>query len=189
MGMIDVYWRLSMSDAFETAEWNGRRIKVKELSPDDRGRASSGNLIADEGRTALQTRYVLDYKINDEVKFRGKTYVITNVKRDTYEALPQSTAIIGAKLQDITLELFEVNQQTRNLRTDTPVITISDGKATITCDTLGAEIYYTLDGTAPCSISPVYKDEIDVSGADVVYALALHENRQPSRIAKWSKVR
>lgn len=189
MGMADIYWRLSLSDAFETAEWNGKRIKVRVLSPMQTRRSNVGNLLADDGYIALQTRYVYDYGINDVVKFRNKCYVITDIKRDTYEALPQSATIMGARLQDITLDLFEVNQQTRNLRVDTPIITVANGKATITCDTLDAEIYYTTDGTIPNSLSPVYKGEFELGTADTVMAIALHKNRQPSTLAVWSKTR
>lgn len=187
MGMLDVYWKMSLADAYETAQWQGKKIKVRSLSPQQLRRANTGNLLADEGEIALQTRYVNDYKINDEVKYRGKLYVITDVKRDTYEALPQSTAIMGARLQDITLMLYEVNGSTRNLRCDMPIITVDGTTATITCDTMDAVIYYSLDGYLPSSLSPKYSQAFDIGTADTVYAIALKDGRMPSKIGVWKR--
>ncbi len=188
MGLIQALWGLSNPNAFEIAEWKGKKIRVALVSDKGRQRANIGGLIADEGRITISTRCMYDYGINDEIKFRGKCYVITAIDDSNNEVAPQNTAIVKATyLQEMRLNLFEVNQQTRNLRVDTPVITVANGKATITCATLDAIIYYTTDGTLPNSLSPVYKGEFELGTADTVMAIALHKNRHPSTVAVWSK--
>ncbi len=190
MGLIQALWGLSNPNSFEIAEWKGKKIRVAVVADKGRQRANIGGLLADEGRITISTRMVLDYGINDEIKFRDKWYVITAIDDSNNEVAPQNTALVKATyLQEIRLSLFEVNQQTRNLRVDTPVITVANGKATITCDTLDAEIYYTIDGTLPNSLSMLYKGEFDVTTVNVVYAIALRKNREPSALAVWSKTR
>lgn len=190
MGLIQAMWGISNPNAFEIAEWKGKKIRVALVSDKGRQRANIGRLIADEGRITISTRCMYDYGINDEIKFRGKHYVITDIDDSNNEVAPQNTALVKATyLQEMRLNLFEVNQQTRNLRVDTPVITVENGKATITCGTLDAIIYYTMDGTFPNSLSPVYKGEFDLGTADTIWAMALHKNRQPSTVAVWSKTR
>lgn len=187
MSIIDVYWRLSLDGAFEWATWQDKRIKVKVLSPQTLKRGVYNNVIADEGYLTLQTRFVEDYKIDDEVEFRGKRYVITDITRDTAEVVPQASMMMGGRLQDVTLQLFEVNGNTRNLHCATPIITIVDNVATITCDTMDAVVYYSLDGYVPSSLSPKYSQPFDIGTADKVYALALKDGRLPSRIGVWKK--
>lgn len=181
-------WGLSNPNAYEIAEWKGKKIRVAVVSDKGRQRANVGNLIADEGRITISTRVVLDYGINDEILFRGKCYVITAIDDSNSEVAPQNTAIVKATyLQEIKLSLFEVNQMTRNLRVATPVITVADGKATITCSTLDAEIYYTVDGYIPSSLSPQYSMPFEIGSAEVVYAIALKDGRLPSAIGVWRR--
>ena len=188
MGLVQLLWGLSDPNAFETAEWKGKRIRVAVVADKGRQRGNVDNLLADEGGITISTRMVQDFGINDEIKFRGKWYVITHIDDSNSEVAPQNTAIVKADyLQEIKLTLFEVNQQTRNLRVETPVIAVSGTTATITCGTFEAEIHYTTDGTAPSSISPLYKGEFDIGTADVIYAIALNANRQPSKVGRWSK--
>lgn len=186
MGLIQALWGLSNPNAFEIAEWKGKRIRVAVVADKGRQRANIGGLLADEGRITISTRMVLDYGINDEIKFKDKWYVITAIDDSNNEVAPQNTALVKATyLQEIRLSLFEVNQQTRNLRVDTPIITVANGKATITCDTLDAEIYYTTDGTLPNSLSPVYKGEFELGTADTVMAIAIKEGYAASEVSKY----
>lgn len=190
MGLVQIMWGLSNPNAFEIAEWKGKRIRVAVVTDKGRQRANAGNLLADEGGITISTRMVQDFGINDEIKFRGKWYVITAIDDTNNEVAPQNTAIVRADyLQEIRLTLFEVNQKTRNLRVETPVITANGTTATIDCGTMDAEIHYTTDGTVPSSISPLYKSEFDIGTADTIYAIALNNNRQPSKVGKWSKTR
>ena len=54
---------------------------------------------------------------------------------------------------------------------------------TITCETEGATIYYTTDGTAPTSSSSVYSDPIAVSSTTTINALAAKDGYTNSSIA------
>ena len=190
MGIVQLLWKTSNQTAYEWAEWRGKynkRIKVEVLHSKDTQRANNGNLIADEGRITLRTRYVEQYGINDRIIFRNKTYVITGFSNDNYEILPQNAAVVkGDYLQEITMFLFEVNGNTRNIPCATPVITVSENTATITCDTEYATIYYTTNGTRPSSVSTKYTAPFDIGTAEKIYAIAVHPNYMPSALGAWS---
>lgn len=187
MGIVTEMWKLSESRAYETAVWNGKTIKVEVVEEHRTSRANNGNLIADEGRITLKTRFVEPYGINDVVLFRGKKYVIEDTNDGTYENVPQNTAIVKADtIKEITLYLFEVNSNTRNIPCATPVITVSGTTATITCDTEYATIYYTTNGTRPSSVSMKYTAPFDIGTAEKIYAIAVQPNYMPSALGAWS---
>lgn len=187
MGIVTEMWKLSESRAYETAVWNGKTIKVEVVEEHRTSRANNGNLIADEGRITLKTRFVEPYGINDVVLFRGKKYVIKDTNDGTYENVPQNTAIVKADtIKEITLYLFEVNSNTRNIPCATPVITVSGTTATITCNTEYATIYYTTNGTRPSSVSTKYTAPFDIGTAEKIYAIAVQPNYMPSALGAWS---
>lgn len=188
MGLVQFLWTRSDSNAYETAEWNGKTIKVQVIADKRRERGNVGNLLADEGGVTLSTRNTEQYGINDVVKFRDKHYVITAIDDNNYDVAPQNTALVKAKmLQEIRLTLFQINSSTRNLHCATPIISVVDNVVTITCDTLDAVVYYSLDGYVPSSLSPKYSQPFNIGTADKVYALALKDGRLPSKIGVWSK--
>lgn len=59
----------------------------------------------------------------------------------------------------------------------------STNKASITCKTTGATIYYTTDGSEPTASSSVYSAEIPLTNSTTVRAIAI-KNETPSAIAK-----
>lgn len=187
MGLIQDLRALSNPAAFEWAEWKGRRIKVEVRSAWGRSRGTaSGNVIADEGHITISTRYVYPYGINDEILFRGKRFVITDISGDNYEITPQNTVWVRPELsQEITLTLFEVGQMTRNLRVPTPVITSDGTNITISVDLLDTNIYYTIDGTYPSSLSAKYVEPFAVGSIDTVYAIATRKGYQKSDVGVW----
>lgn len=187
MGLIQDLRALSNPAAFEWAEWKDRRIKVEVRSAWGRSRGTaSGNVIADEGHITISTRYVYPYGINDEILFRGKRFVITDISGDNYEITPQSTVWVRPELsQEITLTLFEVGQMTRNLRVPTPVITSDGTNITISVDLLDTNIYYTIDGTYPSSLSAKYVEPFAVGSIDTVYAIATRKGYQKSDVGVW----
>lgn len=65
----------------------------------------------------------------------------------------------------------------------TPVISCEDNKVTITCSTSGAEIFYTMDGTAPTTASFKYSGPFDITESCTVSAMAVAEGFGPSEIA------
>ena len=56
----------------------------------------------------------------------------------------------------------------------TPVITVSNNVATITCPLAGASIYYTTDGTPATTSSTLYHDSFSAVGVEVIRAIATH---------------
>lgn len=186
MSILDFYWRLSLDGAYEWAKWRDKKIKVKVISPDTLKRGAFNNLLADEGYMALQTRFVEDYKIDDDIQLRGKTYKIVEIARDICDGGHGAMFADGCK-QDITLQLFEVGYGTRTLRCATPKISVDGTTATIVCDTSEASVYFTVDGTLPSSLSPKYSQPFDIGTADTVYAIALKDGRMPSKIGVWKR--
>lgn len=70
----------------------------------------------------------------------------------------------------------------------TPVITITDTTATITCATDGATIYYTLDGSTPTSASTAYSSAITLTQSCTIKAIATKSGMTDSEVASESYV-
>jgi len=68
----------------------------------------------------------------------------------------------------------------------TPEISVRDFKATITCATSGANIYYTLDGTEPGANSPRYTAEIPLSADTVIKAFAAKAGYDDSGVKTYN---
>jgi len=65
----------------------------------------------------------------------------------------------------------------------TPVITITDTTATITCETENASIYYTLDGSTPTSSSTEYSSAITLTQSCTIKAIAVKSGMTDSEVA------
>lgn len=71
-------------------------------------------------------------------------------------------------------------------KVSSPVINISGGTypcrqmLTLSCDTVGAKIYYTLDGSTPTESSPLYTGTFDIVSSATVKAIAFKADMQPS---------
>ena len=57
---------------------------------------------------------------------------------------------------------------------------------TISCDTSGAEIRYTLDGSEPTPASPLYTGELTVEPGVTVKARAYADGMRPSEVAEYT---
>lgn len=88
-------------------------------------------------------------------------------------------------------------QANQTNRTAPVVITITDGVATLTCATSGAEIYYTVDGSFPDqaatdpisltvinSSSQLYAGPFAVTGGQIIRAAAYAAGYNPGRVAR-----
>ena len=70
----------------------------------------------------------------------------------------------------------------------TPVITLTDNSVTITCDTTGATIYYTLDGSTPTSSSSQYSSAFTLDSSCTIKATAINGGKS-SAVAEESYVK
>ena len=64
-----------------------------------------------------------------------------------------------------------------------PVITIDGNKASITCGTADADIYYTTDGSTPNEASNLYKEAITLAPGTTVKAIAVRAGYEDSSVA------
>lgn len=65
----------------------------------------------------------------------------------------------------------------------TPVITITSNTATISCDTAGASIYYTTNGSTPTTSSSAYSSGFAVDEGATVNAIAVKDGMRDSNVA------
>lgn len=70
----------------------------------------------------------------------------------------------------------------------TPVITLTGNSVTITCDTTGATIYYTLDGSTPTSSSTQYSAAFTLDSSCTIKAIAIKGGKS-SAVAEESYVK
>lgn len=117
-------WAYSNSNAFEWARWlpkNGqpKLLKVEIVSENERRFGTiSGNITANGDNTTLKTRFCFDYKIEDEIYYRGKHYTIIGIGSRSLEVAPQALSMTKAKyMQEIYLELIEENDKNRSTNT------------------------------------------------------------------------
>ena len=59
----------------------------------------------------------------------------------------------------------------------TPTITLTNNILTISCDTAGANIYYTLDGSTPTSSSTKYTTAVTLNNSCTIKAIAIKGNK------------
>ena len=59
----------------------------------------------------------------------------------------------------------------------TPTITLTNNILTVTCDTVGANIYYTLDGSTPTSSSTKYTSAVTLNNSCTIKAIAIKGNK------------
>lgn len=59
----------------------------------------------------------------------------------------------------------------------TPTITLTNNILTISCDTVGASIYYTLDGSTPTSSSTKYTTAVTLNNSCTIKAIAIKGNK------------
>lgn len=66
----------------------------------------------------------------------------------------------------------------------TPAITAANGQVIITCETAGANIYYTTDGSAPTKESTAYAAPFPLTETATVKAIAVKDGMDDSEVAK-----
>ncbi len=89
-----------------------------------------------------------------------------------------------------TLQVWPIEFAASTTVAQTPVITPEGGElaatdaVTITCETEGASIYYTLDGTEPSASSTLYTEPFAITEACTVKAIAVKAGMENSAIAE-----
>ncbi|GEM_PF-6717794 len=95
------------------------------------------------------------------------------------ESSPRFSCYAEGNQKDILIYRQETNQP----KCATPVITQTGLAVTIACETSGASIYYTLDGTTPTTSSTLYKDYIELTQSVTVKAFATAAGYDNSAVA------
>lgn len=120
---------------------------------------------------------VLPYKIRDAKVHQDPPGISGALLegRNNYDAF-----VIGARCMGVYAAVA------KNDVTKTPTIAVSNNAATITCETLGSEIYYTTDGTDPrySETREKYSASFDISNAEVIKAYAISANGFTSAVAE-----
>ena len=136
--------------------------------------------------------------VNPESATEGATITVTATPASGYE-LATLTYTYGETTNNIDPTTMQFVMPAANVTVNatfaemasvaTPTFTPAAGTyittqyATIACETEGATIYYTLDGTDPTIESTVYADSITISATTTVKAFAVKEGLNDSEIA------
>jgi len=120
--------------------------------------------------------------ITDSTEGVSIYYTTGNGEPDTLYTEPivitKTTVIRAIAVKDENTYSEEVSAKYTVLRVSPPVITPLGGETligtqvSIETDTLGADIYYTTDGTDPTSLSPLYTDSITITESTTIKAIA-----------------
>lgn len=127
---------------------------------------------------------------------QSKSFSIEKTENDTYEYKVKVTNSYGTS----TSSMVSVNVTKAGTTpeppdkpdistVETPIFSIAGGTFTkpqtvgITCQTDGAVIHYTTDGTDPGKDSPLYKDAFAIDKTTLIKAIALKEEMKDSAVA------
>ena len=155
--------------------------------------------IRDLGVTPIQWDVdSLDWSGNsaDEIKSRvlskvkpGSIILFHNDGAHTTEALPEIIETLFARgysivpvSKNIYSGSYRIDESTGTqipLAPEAPVLSMNGDMVTMGCGTQGAEIYYTLDGTAPCTVSIPYEGTflLDTPGDWFINAIVIDLDR------------
>lgn len=101
--------------------------------------------------------------------------MVTDLSQSLYESLAENIGgVSGATPHKVVVA--------------TPVITLTDNSVTISCDTTGATIYYTLDGSTPTSSSTQYSSAFTLDSSCTIKAIAIKGGKS-SAVAEESYVK
>lgn len=133
------------------------------------------------------------YYISDDGTETKQLYVYRGkyLKNEKFTAVDQiaegDVVVITGKLKDSEgTEEFVSGNYIVSITNNTcakPVITLNGDKASITCSTEGAKIYYTLDNTDPTDASQQYKEEpVTLTNGQTIKAIAYCEGLKQSAV-------
>ncbi len=154
------------ADRFTLVENTINKLSVEEVTYPDAEE--------NDGKTYARTvRLILPEEVD------GSNTVLRIERAVTsYTGQTMDSAYVSEKLEPVRID-----------RTATPVMSVKDGELetntiiTLTCDTPGAKIFYTVDGSEPTTASKLYTEEIAMTGTMNVKAIAIAPGRDASEVA------
>ena len=106
------------------------------------------------------------------------------VEHATLYVKPQSENIYS---QTPNWGAFSKIETFENLPSEKPVFVYEDHHLTMSSETEGVNIYYTLDGTEPTTSSLLYKEPLAIAKNDTIKAMAIGEGWGRSLTSEWKK--
>ena len=106
------------------------------------------------------------------------------VEHATLYVKPQSETIYS---QTPNWGSFSKIETFENLPCEKPVFAYDNYHLTMTSETEGVNIYYTLDGTEPTTSSLLYKEPIAIAKNDTILAMAISDDWGRSLTSEWRK--
>lgn len=183
-GIIEFTNPEGLQAATETTTVDPELLTMEELSADMVSKyvKVEGVEITQEGsnfygtdETGVKIQLYNRFKIDIPVEVTNMTVVGTI---SVYNNLPQIEPIEITDAGGVVVEVCK-----------TPLINPASGEVaegtlvSISCETEGAEIHYTVDGSEPTADSPVYTEEFPINADMTVQAIAMKEGMENSSIA------
>lgn len=106
------------------------------------------------------------------------------VEHATLYVKPQSKEIYS---QTPNWGAFSKIETFENLPCEKPVFAYDNYHLTMTSETEGVNIYYTLDGTEPTTSSLLYKEPVAIAKNDTILAMAISDDWGRSLTSEWKK--
>ncbi len=161
-----------------------------------------------ESRQVLVQALPVDIAKGKTLRVRSNLPVISDVENETYTLDKHGRANItvngnlpGAATLTLSVDGFDLRSRARvlvvdeaSLVTAKPVASVFNGKVfdgpltvELSCETPGATIYYTTDGSCPCDVDSrkVYSGPITISETTTLKAIAVSPNHYESDIATY----
>ena len=158
-----------MKDGFENSDVAAKEVKLALDKPVIK---VSGNKVTITAADGAVVYYTLD----------GGTPSDKAAKYEKEITLAKSTTVKAIAVKN-GFENSDVSVREVVLAAATPVISIKDGTAEIKTATVGADIYYTTDGSVPTAKSLKYSKPFMTDGIKVLKAIAVKNGYENSAVA------